>query len=245
MCFFEVTSLKTNIISFSKWSPFWEHLHFPRCETGVVSKRNWNPTKQWNPYHLSRWCNFVIGQVLTWSRKKISPTPSPQKCDGKLALKCQFGDSFVPINIDVWIPLTNHELVIIPVYHGLDQTLATCTGSVFGLHLVVPEFQICYCSNQFIYGCFLKLWYPTTIGFPTKNDHFGVFWGYHHLRKPPYRDMCHLLYWVTIIDPSPRDQKGAWDHFLSNGRLIHQKFQVHKMEVLYLKRLFWGGFFLT
>ena len=22
--------------------------------------------------------------------------------------------------------------------------------------------------------------------FPTRNDHFGVFWGYHHLRKPPY-----------------------------------------------------------
>ena len=25
------------------------------------------------------------------------------------------------------------------------------------------------------YGCFLKWWYPTTMGFPTKNDHFGVF----------------------------------------------------------------------
>ena len=23
------------------------------------------------------------------------------------------------------------------------------------------------------------------MGFPTKNDHFGVFWGYHHFRKPP------------------------------------------------------------
>ena len=23
-------------------------------------------------------------------------------------------------------------------------------------------------------------------GFPTKNDHFGVLWGYHHLRKHPY-----------------------------------------------------------
>ena len=34
-------------------------------------------------------------------------------------------------------------------------------------------------------GCFLKWWYPTTIGFPTKNDHFGVFWGYHHFRKHP------------------------------------------------------------
>ena len=26
-------------------------------------------------------------------------------------------------------------------------------------------------GNQF--GGFLKWWYPTTIGFPTKNDHFG------------------------------------------------------------------------
>ena len=36
-------------------------------------------------------------------------------------------------------------------------------------------------------GGFLKCWVsPTTMGFPTKNDHFGVFWGYHHLRKHPY-----------------------------------------------------------
>ena len=34
-------------------------------------------------------------------------------------------------------------------------------------------------------GGFLKWWYPTTMGFPTKNDHFGVFWGYHNLRKHP------------------------------------------------------------
>ena len=38
------------------------------------------------------------------------------------------------------------------------------------------------------YGGFLKWWYPTTMGFPTKNDHFVVFWGYHHLRKHPYDD---------------------------------------------------------
>ena len=24
------------------------------------------------------------------------------------------------------------------------------------------------------------------MGFPTQNDHFGVFWGYHHLRNHPY-----------------------------------------------------------
>ena len=39
------------------------------------------------------------------------------------------------------------------------------------------------------YGGFLKWWYPTTIGFPTKNDHFGVFWGYHHLREHPYEPL--------------------------------------------------------
>ena len=38
-------------------------------------------------------------------------------------------------------------------------------------------------------GGFLKWWYPTTMGFPTKYDQFGVFWGHHHLRKhPPTRD---------------------------------------------------------
>ena len=37
-----------------------------------------------------------------------------------------------------------------------------------------------------VYGGFLKWWYPTTMGFPTKDDHFGVFWGYHHFRKHPY-----------------------------------------------------------
>ena len=36
------------------------------------------------------------------------------------------------------------------------------------------------------HGGFLKWWYPTTMGFPTKNNHFGVFWRYHHLRKHLY-----------------------------------------------------------
>ena len=49
-------------------------------------------------------------------------------------------------------------------------------------------------TNKYVYSTekrniwgFLKWWYPTTMGFPTKNDHFGVLWGYHHLRKHPYQ----------------------------------------------------------
>ena len=41
-----------------------------------------------------------------------------------------------------------------------------------------------------LYGGFLKWWYQTAIGFPTKNDHFGVFWGYYHFRKHPYTTMA-------------------------------------------------------
>ena len=39
-------------------------------------------------------------------------------------------------------------------------------------------------------GCFQKWWYPTTIDFPTNNDHFEVFWRYHHLRKHPLKKTC-------------------------------------------------------
>ena len=34
--------------------------------------------------------------------------------------------------------------------------------------------------------------------FPTKNDHFRVFWGYHHLRKHPYLVHFGLLYQVSF-----------------------------------------------
>ena len=36
------------------------------------------------------------------------------------------------------------------------------------------------------FGGFQKWWYPTTMGFPTKNDHFVVFWGYPYFWKHPF-----------------------------------------------------------
>ena len=30
------------------------------------------------------------------------------------------------------------------------------------------------------------MWYPTTMSFPTKNDHFGVFWGYPYFGRHPH-----------------------------------------------------------
>ena len=58
------------------------------------------------------------------------------------------------------------------------------------------------------HGCFLKWWYPTTMGVPTKSDHFGVFWGYHHFRKPPHQAS-------KMLDRNPLKAP-----LLSNGRIF-------------------------
>ena len=62
----------------------------------------------------------------------------------------------------------------------------SCTLRAYSMHYASVKNHLKYVPKTWIYGCFLKWWYPTTMGFPTKNDHFGVFWGYHHFRKPPY-----------------------------------------------------------
>ena len=57
-------------------------------------------------------------------------------------------------------------------------------------------------TNKRVYGCFLKWCYPTTMGVPTKHDHFGVFWEYHHLRKHRYVNMCTYIFaYSTWMDP--------------------------------------------
>ena len=52
---------------------------------------------------------------------------------------------------------------------------------------------------------FPKMVVPNNQGFPTKNDHFGVFGGYHHLRKHPYRSCKTWLMWKLILT------KGTFD----------------------------------
>ena len=47
-------------------------------------------------------------------------------------------------------------------------------------------------------GGFLKWWHPTTMGFPTKNDYFGVFWGYLYFWKHPYR-VCKEKGWKKML----------------------------------------------
>ena len=66
----------------------------------------------------------------------------------------------------------SHEgLQVLPRFFSIQAYLRWCSAQLKGIG---------------IYGGFLKWWYQTAIGFPTKNDHFVVFWGYHHFRKHPY-----------------------------------------------------------
>ena len=72
----------------------------------------------------------------------------------------------------------------------LTMNLSTCCKSVYARCCTVLSFICIYIYTYYticVYGGFLKWRYPTTMGFLNKNDHFGVFWGYHHIRKHPYR----------------------------------------------------------
>ena len=88
-------------------------------------------------------------------------------------------------------PENSRSVAIAKDHSNLTHLLSTILPVVDhpSLQVVETVVKLLHCLNPFVvvqYGGFLKWWYPTTFGFPTKNDHFGVFWGYHHLRKHPY-----------------------------------------------------------
>ena len=87
------------------------------------------------------------------------------KCAGKASLS-------TPYHLYCLVPVNRQEYHIY-IYNPNNQTETQTESNHVPLFLQNPN------------GGFLKWWYPTTIGFPAKNDHFEVFWGYHHLRKHP------------------------------------------------------------
>ena len=97
-----------------------------------------------------------------------------------------------------------------------------------------------------IYGGFLKWWYPTTIGFPTENDHFGGVW------KHPYIFFVHLFTCqlkqkskmsgknLVFIDPKLHSIKSilkGWD--LNTIRIYRQWFLIYHQVCL--QHLFFGA----
>ena len=80
---------------------------------------------------------------------------------------------------------------------------------------------------QSIYGGLLKWWYPTTMGFPTKNDHLVVFWGYHHLKKHPYIKVIQSDGWLHKSSASGQVaaffQNNSHRHRWSIPRAGHRK----------------------
>ena len=73
----------------------------------------------------------------------------------------------------------------------------------------------------FHYGGFLKWWYPTTMGFPTKNDHSEVFRGYHHLRKHPYHQFLFLFQRFPLRFQNHVGQT-LHSHHVSSGLFCHK-----------------------
>ena len=96
-------------------------------------------------------------------------------------------------------------------------------------------------------------WYPTTIDFPIENHHFGVFWGYHHLRKHPY--LSHspvVLSPVRVLDFSSTysyrscrfwPMEPPWIHLRKIWSLRRPRHWPSKAEVLQADSQGWLEFF--
>ena len=52
-----------------------------------------------------------------------------------------------------------------------------CQVAEYRRDVDVIDVDSCRAQVFFLYGGFLKWWYPTTMGFPTKNHHFVFFGG--------------------------------------------------------------------
>ena len=83
--------------------------------------------------------------------------------------------------------------------------------------LVLPCSKKTLRLGRNIWGWFLKWWYPTTIGFPAKNDHFRVFGNTH----------IYSLFTYSLADWSknPRGVKRIWCFLVPN---FTQLFRISK-----------------
>ena len=122
-----------------------------------------------------------------------------------------------------------------------DDEKPLCLGEKAAIKTVFPWQRSSYIYIC-IYGGFLKWWYPTTMGFPTKNYHFGLFWGYHHFGKHPYIYILlyietqaniyekrqtryhtrniHLVYWKQQAPETLRGKIGEGASFESSERML-------------------------
>ena len=87
-------------------------------------------------------------------------------------------------------------------------------------------------DEKSIYGGFLKWWYPTTMGFPTKTDHFGVFWGYHHFKKHPYKTTELSLAADEICSSLSVERR-------VESRIRFQRVTLHEKLSIWLQAFYW------
>ena len=121
--------------------------------------------------HLQHWKKVFIlwKQLMKWSLREWQSFTSKYKY--------QITSNSKNIFQHFWLIMVKMKL-----WNGITETLSW--GHIVRTRIVV--FIVSLLGHWYLFGGFLKWWYPTTMGFPTKNDHFGVFWGYHHLRKHPF-----------------------------------------------------------
>ena len=136
-----------------------------------INSPTWTPLKSWESLLRSVWLGC-------WKN-----TPLWLGCSKNYISKCP-----AKFNRNPGYKIMSRKLQMDRLYTFYFQTFS-CSNRLLGNPVpVLWGYDRTFCRSKFThpYGSFQKWWYPTTMGFPTKNDHFGMFWGYHYFRKHPY-----------------------------------------------------------
>ena len=123
--------------------------------------------------------------------------------------------------VPAWNHLWSFHLWTLPnCTPRLDQIMTPSTVIPSTWYLISWTLVFCDWSNykpppqKWLYGCFLKWWYPTTIGFPAKNDHFAVFLGVSPFKETTIWSLVMLYHeapeisnrtWLSSCGRKPQD----------------------------------------
>ena len=155
---------------------------FDNTPTPSASNLNFSTTRSFR-----KWTSIFFG---------VRCYISPPKCD------VWSNQLWVLFN---WSPSNHSQLMLIATLCNLASwaTQKTWTKVMLCITILQQEkgitcsfcwYHVWLQDDDIIWG-FAKMVVPNNYWFPTKNYHFGVFWGYHHLRKHPYNIVASAKFW--------------------------------------------------
>ena len=191
--------------SWALWASIATPLRHPNCLQGKKHHRFFDHEAVWNPVIRGSWLGQFSRKTMDFCMHHYETCKQAEMENHEL--RTRPGCFFLCMLGQFWLqPKVGDGLILCP-----SNPISTCIkedDQVILRRLIKKSILKTMSSN----GGFLKWWYPTTMGFPTKMiSTWGGDWGYHHFRKRPnwsHHSSHHSRLAVVRDSISAKGQKG-------------------------------------